>query len=304
MDGWDGIDEFVAVARIGSFIEAAAALGVSRTHMSRAVARLEDRLKARLLHRTTRTVSLSPTGRIFLDHCVRLIHERDEALALVREQGEPRGVLRVTCSIALGERFIAPIARRFAVQHPQLRLFLDLSNRVVDLVGEGYDLAIRTGDLTSSNLIATRIASRQFHTCAAPAYLDRFGSPESIEDLDQHACLVGSSSTWHFTDKGNVVIYRPQPVWSCNNGQAVLDATLEDMGICQLPDFYLSDALERGLLRRVLEPYLSPAEPIWAVYPDKRHLSPKVRRFISLLNSELPKSIQPRGDAAAAQPET
>lgn len=292
MDGWHGIDEFVAVARTGSFIEGAAALGVSRTHMSRAVARLEDRLNARLFHRTTRKVSLSPTGRIFLDHCSRLIHERDETFALVREQGEPRGELRVTCSIALGERYIAPIARRFAVQHPQLRLFLDLSNRVVDLVGEGYDLAIRTGDLTASNLIATRIASRQFHTCATPAYLDRFGSPESFKDLDRHACLIGSSATWHFTDKGEVVVYRPQPVWSCNNGQAVLDAALEDMGICQLPDFYLSDALDRGLLRPVLEQYLSPAEPIWAVYPDKRHLSPKVRRFVSLLKSELPKSIQ------------
>jgi len=300
MDGWDGIDEFVAVARTGSFIEGAAALGVSRTHMSRAVARLEDRLKARLLHRTTRSVSLSPTGRIFLDHCTRLIHERDEALALVREQGEPRGVLRITCSIALGERYIAPLARRFAVQHPQLRLFLDLSNRVVDLVGEGYDLAIRTGDLTASNLIATRIASRQFHTCATPAYLDRFGSPETINDLDQHACLVGSSATWHFTDRGEVVIYRPQPVWSCNNGQAVLDAALEDMGICQLPDFYLSNALDRDLLRPVLTPYLSPAEPIWAVYPDRRHLSPKVRRFVSLLKSELPKSIQPWVEPVAA----
>ena len=300
MDGWDGIDEFVAVARTGSFIEGAAALGVSRTHMSRAVARLEDRLKARLLHRTTRSVSLSPTGRIFLDHCNRLIHERDEALALVREQGEPRGVLRVTCSIALGERFIAPIARQFAVQHPQLRLFLDLSTRVVDLVGEGYDLAIRTGDLSSSNLIATRIALRQFHTCATPAYLDRFGCPETIEDLDRHACLVGSSATWHFTDNSKVVIYSPQPVWSCNNGQAVLDAALEDMGICQLPDFYLSDALDRGLLRPVLTRYLSPAEPIWAVYPDRRHLSPKVRRFVSLLKSELPKLIQPWIEDVAA----
>jgi len=300
MDGWDGIDEFVAVARTGSFIEGAAALGVSRTHMSRAVARLEDRLKARLLHRTTRSVSLSPTGRIFLDQCTRLIHERDEALALVREQGEPRGILRITCSIALGERYIAPIARRFAVQHPQLRVFLDLSNRVIDLIGEGYDLAIRTGDLTASNLIATRIASRQFHTCASPAYIDRFGSPETIKDLDQHACLVGSSATWHFTDRGEVVIYRPQPVWSCNNGQAVLDAALEDMGICQLPDFYLSDALDRGLLRPVLTPYLSPAEPIWAVYPDRRHLSPKVRRFVSLLKSELPKSIQPWVELVAA----
>ena len=95
-------------------------------------------------------------------------------------------------------------------------------------------------------------------------------------------------------------MYRPDPVWSCNNGQAVLDAALEDMGICQLPDFYLSEALDRGLLRPVLEPYLSPAEPIWAVYPDKRHLSPKVRRFVSLLKSELPQSIQPWGETLAA----
>lgn len=291
MDSWDGIDEFVAVARTGSFIAGASALGVSRTHMSRAVARLEDRLKARLLHRTTRTVTLSATGRIFLDQCARLIQERDEAMALVREQGEPRGLLRITCSIALGERFIAPIARRFTAQHPQIRLFLDLSNRIVDLIGEGYDLAIRTGDLSSSNLIATRIGSRQFHTCATPAYLARSGCPETIKDLDQHDCLGGSSPSWHFTDNGEVVMYRPQPIWSCNNGQAVLDAALEDMGICQLPDFYLSEALERGQLQTVLKQYLSPADPIWAVYPDKRHLSPKVRRFVSLLKSELPKSI-------------
>src|SRR6478752_5546631 len=123
MDGWDGIEEFVAVARTGSFMAGAAALGASRTHMSRAVARLEDRLGARLLHRTTRAVSLSPTGRTFLDHCDRLVRERDEAVALVRDQGEPRGDLRITCCIALGERFIAPIARRFAKQHRQLTVY-------------------------------------------------------------------------------------------------------------------------------------------------------------------------------------
>jgi len=291
MDGWDGIDEFVAVARTGSFIAGAASLGVSRTHMTRAVARLEDRLKARLLHRTTRKVTLSATGRIFLDHCNRLIRERDEAVALVSEQGEPRGVLRITCSIALGERFIAPIARRFAVQHPRLRVFLDMSNRVVDMIGEGYDLAIRTGDLSSSNLIATRIGSRQFHTCASPAYLARAGCPETISDLDRHNCLAGSAPSWHFTDQGEVVLYRPQPIWSCNNGRAVLEAALEDMGICQLPDFYLDEELDRGRLQTVLKPYLSPAEPIWAVYPDKRHLSPNVRHFVSLLKSELPNRL-------------
>ena len=289
MDSWDGIEEFVAVARSGSFIAGATALGVSRTHMSRAVARLEDRLGARLLHRTTRAVMLSPTGRTFFDHCVRLVHERDEAVALVRDQGELRGDLRITCCIALGERFIAPIARRFAKEHRQVTVHLDVTNRVVDLVAEGCDLGIRTGYLPSSNLIAARIASRQSRTCAAPDYLARRGKPRKITDLDEHDCLIGTTSLWHFSENGDETLYRPRPVWSCNNGHAVLEAALDGMGICQLPDFYLNDALQSGQLVPILEEFEPPEEPIWAVYPDKRHLSPKVQRFISDLKDMLPK---------------
>lgn len=287
MDGWDGIEEFVAVARTGSFMAGAAALGASRTHMSRAVARLEDRLGARLLHRTTRAVSLSPTGRTFLDHCDRLVRERDEAVALVRDQGEPRGDLRITCCIALGERFIAPIARRFAKQHRQLTVYLDVTNRVVDLVAEGCDLGIRTGSLPSSDLVAARIASRQSRTCAAPAYLESRGRPERIADLDGHDCLIGTTPLWHFSEKGDEILYRPRPVWSCNNGHAVLEAALDGMGICQLPDFYLNDAVQSGQLVPILEEFAPPEEPIWAVYPDKRHLSPKVQRFVAVLRDDL-----------------
>jgi len=294
MDGWDGIDEFVAVARTGSFIAGAAALGVSRTHMSRAIARLEDRLGARLLHRTTRAVVLSPTGRTFLDHCVRLVRERDEAVALVRDQGEPRGDLRITCCLALGEHFIAPIARRFALQHRQLTVYLDVTDRVVDLVAEGYDLGIRTGQLPSSNLIAAKIASRRSRTCAAPAYLARRGSPGEIADLDGHDCLIGTTPQWHFSDKGEQILYRPRPVWSCNNGPAVLAAALDGMGICQLANFYLDDAVQSGKLVPILEEFAPPEEPIWAVYPDKRHLSPKVQRLLSVLRDELPKELAER----------
>jgi len=291
MDGWDGIDEFVAVARTGSFIAGAAKLGVSRTQMSRAIARLEDRLGAQLLHRTTRTVTLSPTGRTFLDHCVRLVRERDEAVALVRDQGEPRGNLRITCCLALGERFIAPIARRFAMQHRQVTVYLDVTNRVVDLVAEGCDLGIRTGLLPSSNLIAAKIASRQCRTCAAPDYLARRGRPEKVTDLDGHDCLIETTLQWHFSANGDEILYRPRPVWSCNNGHAVLEAALDGMGICQLPNFYLNDAVQSGRLVPILEECAPPEGPIWAVYPDKRHLSPKVQRFISALKDELPKVI-------------
>ena len=291
MDGWDGIEEFVAVARTGSFVAGAAALGASRTHMSRAIARLEDRLGARLLHRTTRAVILSPTGRTFLDHCARLVRERDEAVALVRDQGEPRGDLRITCCVALGEHFIAPIARQFAKQHRQLTVYLDVTDRVVDLVAESCDLGIRTGQLPSSNLIAARIASRQSRTCAAPAYLARRGRPEKVTDLDEHDCLISTTLQWHFSENGDEILYRPRPVWSCNNGHAVLEAALDGMGICQLPNFYLNDALQSGKLAPILEEFAPPEEPIWAVYPDKRHLSPKVQRFVSVLKGELPKVL-------------
>lgn len=221
MDGWEGIEEFVAVARTGSFIAGAASLGVSRTHMSRALARLEDRLGAQLLHRTTRRVLLSPTGQTFLDHCIRLVQERDEAVALIRDQGEPRGDLRITCCVALGERFIAPVARQFAKQHRQLTVYLDVTDRTIDLVAEGYDLGVRTGNLPSSDLIAAKIASRRSRTCAAPAYLERMGTPEKIADLNEHDCLTGTTLQWHFSEKGDEILYRPRPVWSCNNGYAV-----------------------------------------------------------------------------------
>ena len=294
MERWDGIEEFVAVVRAGSFSAGAAAIGASRTHMSRAIADLEDRLGARLLHRTTRSVVLSPTGQTFLDHCARLVRERDEAVALVRDQGEPRGDLRITCCVALGERFIAPLARKFAMKHRQLTVHLDLTNRVVDLVGEGYDLGIRSGNLLSSNLMSARIGSRQSRTCASPAYLANRGAPREIGDLNEHDCLISAAPQWQFSESGNEVPYRPRPAWSCNDGYAVRDAALDGMGICQLPSFYVNDALRSGQLVPVLEQFAPLEQPIWAVYPDKRHLSPKVQRFISSMKDTLPEAmVQP-----------
>lgn len=291
MERWDGIEEFVAVAQAGSFSAGAAAIGASRAHMSRAISGLENRLGARLLHRTTRAVVLSPTGRTFLDHCARLVHERDEAVALVRDQGEPRGDLRITCCVALGERFIAPLARQFALKHRKLTVHLDMTNRMVDLVGEGFDLGIRTGSLPASNLMAASVGTRQSRTCASPAYLAHQGTPRRIPDLAEHDCLISTSPQWQFSEKGEEVSYRPRPAWSCNDGHAVREAALDGMGICQLPTFYVNDALRSGHLVAVLEEFAPTEMPIWAVYPDKRHLSPKVQRFISVLQDELPKAM-------------
>ncbi len=292
--GWAGIDEFVAVARAGSFTAGAKAFGASVTHMSRAVARLEARLEAQLFNRTTRSLYLTETGRIFLDQCQRLVDEREDAIAGIASQGEPRGTLRVTCSYALGERFVAPLIREFAQENPALSVTLDLDNGVVDIVSRGFDLAVRTGHLEDSRLIATRVAQRELVTVASRHYLSLRGVPREIADLSVHDCLVGSAQQWHFR-RGQS--FRPQGRWHCNSGSTVVEACVAGMGVCQLPAFYVREHLAAGRLQEVLEDERPEDEPIWAVYPTRRHLSPKVSGLVTLLRARL----QGRLDAAKAQ---
>ncbi len=285
MGSWDGIDSFIAVCETENFSAAAARLGVSTSHISREVARLEDRLQVRLLYRTTRRVSVTDAGRTFLERCRRLVEEREEAFAAVSESdGAPRGHLRLTCSIAYGERFIVPLVNRFLLTHPQLSVSIDLTNRLVDLVGEGFDLAVRTGtSLDDSRLIAVRLASRRRYLCAAPAYLEQVGAPVSLDDLARHRCLTGTAELWHFDDQGRQVSFRPIGSWRCNSGFAVLDAVRQGLGLCQLPDFYVETDLAAGTLVSLLDQHRPPDEGIWAVYPHRRHLSPKVSLLVDYL---------------------
>lgn len=300
MSAWAGIDEFIAVATTGSFTRGAKALGVSPTHVSRAVMALEQRVQAPLFHRTTRTVRLTDTGRVFFERCERIAQERDEAIALISEQSEPQGELRVTCSTAMGERFVAPIIRRFAMRHPRLTVSIELSNRVIDLVGEGFDLAVRTGAVTDPRLIATRVASRTLYTCAAPSYLSRAGRPQKVEELKKHECIAGTATTWHFKAEGQDIVHRPQGRFRCNSGHAVMEACIAGLGVCQLPDFYILPHLKHGMVELLLEDVQPDDEPIWAVYPQRRHLLPKVRQVVDCLQHELgPAMNRPRLDAAA-----
>ncbi len=287
MSRWDGIDEFLAVAAAASFTKAAHQIGKSPTHVSRSIKALERRLAAPLFYRTTRTVRLTDTGRVFRDRCQRILQERDEAFALVSEKGEPQGELRVTCSTTMGERFVAPILRRFAMQHPRLNLFIELTNRVIDLVSEDFDLAIRTGRTNDPRLVATRVASRTLLTCAAPDYLTRKGHPMKVQDLADHECIVGTSDTWHFGLDQQVVLFRPEGRFRCNSGHAVIEACISGLGICQLPDFYINPMLKHGLVELVLEDLQAADEPIWAVYPERRHLLPKVQQAVAVLEREL-----------------
>ncbi len=292
MSDWAGIDEFVAVAQAGSFGGGARVLGVSPTHVSRSIMALERRVQAQLFHRTTRTVRLTDTGRVFLEHCTRIIRERDEAIALINEQGEPHGDLRVTCSTAMGERFIAPILRDMAMRYPQLSISINLSNRVVDLIAEGFDLAIRTGNLADSRLIATRVASRTLYTCASHAYLAEAPPLQTVQDLAHHNCLEGSSSMWRFRVDGADITHRPKGGFRCNSGHAVMEACLAGMGVCQLPEFYVLPHLQSGKVAVVLGDYKIDDEPIWAVYPRHRHLLPKIRLVVERLRQELGDAIK------------
>jgi DNA-binding transcriptional LysR family regulator len=166
-----------------------------------------------------------------------------------------------------------------------------MSNRMVELVPEGYDLAIRTGTLPDSRLIRTQVATRGIVTCAAPSYIAARGRPETVDDLDNHECIPATSDVWRYRVDGEVRSIRPRGRWRCNNGAAVFDATIAGMGLCQLPEFYVSRAIADGVLVPVLEEFRPEDDPIWAVYPQRRHLLPKVQRLIDKLRRELPAAL-------------
>jgi len=284
LNRWEGLDEFVAVAECGQFTAAAERLGLSSSQVSRQIARLEERLHARLFYRTTRKVALTEAGQTFLQHCQRLQDAREEALNAVGDLGsEPKGLLRMTCAVAYGERFIVPLVTRFMARHPRLSVEIALSNRTLDLVQDGFDIAIRLGRLQDSRMLATRLAPRRMYLCASPDYLQRYGRPHSLSELARHNCLIGSSDVWTFQLEGREASQRVNGNWRCNSGQAVLDAALAGLGLCQLPDYYVLEHLRSGALVSLLDNHQPPNTAVWALYPQQRHLSPKVRQLIDAL---------------------
>lgn len=284
MHKWEAIEAFVSVVHHQSFSRAAEDLGVSKSHVSKQIASLESRLEAQLLVRTTRTLAVTEVGQAFYLRCqdiLATLREAEEAVLDLQEK--PRGRLRMTVAGAFGEEFIAPAAADFMRQNPGLAVELDFNNRLVDLIAEGYDLAVRAGTLQDSSLIARRICNRRLVTCASPAYLERYGVPEDIHALVNHNCLVGTLSTWRFRDGRRNFDITVNGNWRSNNGRALAHAAAAHLGLVQLPDFYVRDALDAGTLVPVLEPFNPTDTAVWAVYPHNRHLSAKVRLFVSYL---------------------
>ena len=293
MDRFEQLSAFVEVARRQSFAQAARQLGRHVSAVSRAVAALENRLGVRLLQRTTRRVILSDAGRDYFKRCETLLAEFDGADAEVRDRAASlRGKLRVSAATGAGQTLIAPIVPRFLAAHPFLALDLQLSNRYVDLVEEGYDLALRVGTLAAdSRLVVRRLVPTRRVLLASAAYLERRDGPRNPHQLREHPCLVLDVGVrpqhWELARaRTHVAIDVDGPLRS-NNSFVLLRACRDGLGIGLLPETVAGDDLRRGELRRVLPGWVSAEEGIYAVYPSARFIPAKVRAFVEFVAAEL-----------------
>jgi DNA-binding transcriptional LysR family regulator len=293
VDRFEQLSAFVEVARRQSFAQAARQLDRHVSAVSRAVAALENRLGVRLLQRTTRRVTLSDAGRDYFKRCETLLAEFDGADAEVRDRAAAlRGKLRVSAATGAGQSLIAPIVPRFLAAHPLLTLDLQLTNRYVDLVEEGYDLALRVGTLAAdSRLVVRRLLPTRRILLASAAYLERRGSPRHPRELREHACLVldigGRPQLWTLARaRTHAVIDVDGPLRS-NNAFVLLRACRDGLGVSLLPETVARDDLRPGELRRVLPGWVSAEEGIYAVYPSARFIPAKVRAFVDFVAAEL-----------------
>lgn len=287
---WDGISEFVYVAEYESFTKAAKKIGISTAQVSRQVSALEQRLNIKLLYRTTRKVSLTEEGRVFYQHCRGVLDGLDAAeQAVTNLQSKPQGMIKLTTPVTYGEQQLMPLVNDFMVQYSDIEVTAFLSNQQVDLIEEGYDLAIRIGKLRDSTMMAKKLSSRTNFVCAAPSYIEKYGIPHSLTELGQHNCLLGTLDYWHFKESGKEKNIRVTGSVRYNSGYSLVDAAIKGLGIVQLPDYYVQKHLESGELVSLLDNLREPEEAIWALYPHNRHLSPKIRLLLDYLAAHLSK---------------
>lgn len=280
---------FVKVVELSSFTAAAEALDMSQPVVSKAVTRLEEKLGARLLNRTTRRLSLTEAGSELYGRSVRALAEIENAeLEVARFQTEPRGLLRVSAPMSFSILHLGPALQGFLTRFPGVTLELSLDDRQVDLVEEGFDVAVRIGRLQDSNLIARKIAPCRQVLCASPAYLAQRGEPERPEDLLEHSCilysLLSAPREWRLEGpEGELHTVPINGSIQSNNGLVNRAAALAGGGIVLLPTFYLGEQLRSGTLKPVLCKFKPQELAVYAVYPERRNLMPKVRAFVDFL---------------------
>ena len=292
MDRVGEMTAFVRAVETGGFSAAARDMGLTPSALSKLVTRLEDRLGARLLQRTTRRLQLTAEGEAFYARARPILRAMDEAEAEVAQAGaSPRGLLRLHCGSAFGMHQLAPVIPRFQELHPEVEIDITISDQPLGTMEEGVDLAIRIGPLDESSMVARRICNLERVICASPAYLERRGTPHTPDDLQQHNCLWITSlpalRRWPFdTDDGIRVVHVGGNI-AANNAETVLQLAVAGVGITRLTDVIVGDAIRRGELLPILTDWhhVEPV-PLFATYPSGRNLSPKVRAMVDFLVAE------------------
>jgi DNA-binding transcriptional LysR family regulator len=289
MDRLKQIESFVAVATKGSLTAAAHAEGVAPAVIGRRIDALEERLGVKLLVRTTRRITLTHEGSAFLEDSQRVLADLASAEASVSAGGvKASGHLRVTAPAGFGRRHVAPLVPRFVADHPDVSVSLNLSDRVVDIVNEGFDCAVRVGDLPDSSLVSVRLADNRRLCVASPEYLERAGTPRHPSDLTRHECLPLSSDAsqtrgWAFKVDGEVTHLRPHGRLDCSDGQVLHDWCLQGLGIAWRSTWEVEADIAAGTLVTVLDEHAAPPNGIYAVFPQRRHLPLRVRLWIDFL---------------------
>lgn len=288
MNLFEAMKVFVKVTETGSLSGAARILNLSNPSVTRHIADLEEYLGARLLNRSTRRLSLTDTGSAYLERCKQVLADLEQAtLAAGMHAANPSGVLRINAPVSFSVNHLGGLLPLYAQRYPNVELDVTLSDRIVDLVEEGFDLAIRIGRLQNSSLVMRKLAPAHVLTCAAPAYLAQHGTPLHPDDLVRHTCLTYAytlrDNEWRLQRDGKTHTVRVSGGLHCNNGDLLLAAAVGGMGVIRQPTFIIGDAIRDGRLVPILTDYHGDALAIHAVYPSRQHLSAKVRTFVDFL---------------------
>jgi DNA-binding transcriptional LysR family regulator len=279
----DDLKSFVKVAEAGGLSSAAARLGVAKSVVSRRLLRLEQELGTRLLARTTRGASLTEAGTTFREHALRACAEIDMARDLLRPDGEVRGLLRLALPVTFGSTHVAPVLAKLVGQYPLLQVHASYSDAFVDLVGEGYDAAVRVGHLQDSSLVSRQIAPVQGKVVASPGYVERHGAPRTIEELTKHEAVMQGTETWRLLDGTRTVMLRPKGRFKADHASVLAAAACEGLGLAYLPDFITDPFLASGALVPVLAQHPVPQAGVYVVRPPGAAAPRKVQVLIDAM---------------------
>ncbi|MFC3153192.1 LysR family transcriptional regulator [Litoribrevibacter euphylliae] len=289
MESFGAYPVFVTVIETGGFSPAAKKLGISKSAVSKRITQLEEHLGVKLLHRTTRKLSLTEAGEHFYQHA-RIASQaaQDAEDAVAQLQGVPQGRLRISIPMSFGRLYVAPVIPEFLRRYPKINLELVMDDEFTDLIGSGFDMALRLGDLKDSTLVARKLTHLKNVLCASPSYIEEFGMPKRLEELKQHNCLAFSYSQdvreWYFIKDNTTRAIEISGNYQVNNSEALREAMIQGVGIGRLPTFAANPEIKEGRLVKLFPEYEMPGKIMYAVYPERQFLPAKVRAFMDFMS--------------------